>query len=1371
MNSFLDVSQPFMEWLWKASWQTSWLVVLVLALQWAWRERLAARWRYALWLLVVLRLALPISWQSQWSVFNWVHAQRVQMAMPTRLPYANPPPDAPAALAPTRQPHTADNGVPETTHPLVPPASPAPAAQTRPSPNELASIPAAPIPTYKAPANPVLPAKQPPPSPAPRKPSYSWPRILFLAWLAGALCLAGRLFWECLGLALAVRQARRVDDPALLAVLAECRSRMGVPAPDAVWTTDYLGSPALYGLWRTQLLVPATFVGQFTPEEWRHIFLHELAHQKRRDPLMNWILAGLQVLHWFNPLVWLGFHRMRADRELACDALVLARAGEAHAKAYGRTILKVMENLAITTPLPGLVGLLEDKSLVTRRIRMIARYQPGSRWSWAFGALLALLAVACLSDAVTHPTGAAESATLAPSMPIAEEAANTVTPTVPEVRMETPTTALTEDSNIVYLTACVMDATSAKGVADARVKVTLEFDRAPDRVLPLKSDAAGICKIPLPEPVRAIKRITLDPSHTNYTHVSPVSPTLERLDDGDPSLDNSATWFPRKINLVMRHWEENASYFEVQVVQFGTSNRLANARVRATIVGAKSILRELELVTDTNGLCRVLVPDIGNRVQSIQLDFAHPNYAPKSASFELAPKNRAAFQIPLWERTTLWLAPEATIGGTVLDDRNRPVANAQVYLLDVATPYQSHSSYAYAYSESTPFSRSREDLGKRPNPVATSDAEGRWRFTHFPVDATWAQLEVVRPDGARETFATQTPDEEDDVFANWSPRHPSGPLELAALRDNKAITTLSPGVNVSGQVLDAKGKPVAGAIIREGRANSVSAECLGTYRADSQGRFRLAHRPPGEIVLTASADGWGCASQTTPLKTNAVSVVLQLPELKPLRARVVDMEDSPISGATVSAQVSSNHILRWTGKTDANGRVTWSNAPLPEAVYLITAPGRRPLNAVLTPSDPEQTLSLGKTNFTKHMSWIRVLDAATLQPIERFNVCGGTNVLMRGTHGRIYFPREEVPLSHLTAEGYEAAPAFGPAANNDTFYRVLMHKLPSNLPLQGLVYSPDNQPLADVKIQVQTFWGNQVAFSTAFPDGSESHSSDARGGYSIPFTGNDMTIGFRHEQGCYLTTAENLRKNPVVRLRSWGRLAGQYFIGQEVAKNQRLRLDVFRHSQPFPGRFNAQTQTDGEGRFHVDQIPPGEYVLHRMPDAKGRTPYWFYAPDLYPLHLKIEPGKTTSVTYGGGGRTVTGQITSEPARQRIAWNDDLQLLELKLDLPMGVEYEYPNGVFFMSPEKPWASTPEQAAYARARRAYNLTVDKTGAYTAKDIPPGTYWLKIRLSSSRRFSDFKPLAFLRREVVIPPAEPGHENDPVDLGTIRVPVPPTP
>jgi hypothetical protein len=110
-------------------------------------------------------------------------------------------------------------------------------------------------------------------------------------------------------------------------------------------------------------------------------------------------MAALQIIHWFNPLVWLGFSRWRADREMACDAMALEAAGEERNKEYGRTILRLLESFAHPVSTPSLVGILEDKRQLRTRIDMIASYVPGKGWPVLALSLAAGLAAIGLTDA------------------------------------------------------------------------------------------------------------------------------------------------------------------------------------------------------------------------------------------------------------------------------------------------------------------------------------------------------------------------------------------------------------------------------------------------------------------------------------------------------------------------------------------------------------------------------------------------------------------------------------------------------------------------------------------------------------------------------------------------------------------------------------------------------------------------------------------------------------------------------------------------------------------------------------------------------------------------------------------------------------
>jgi hypothetical protein len=148
----------------------------------------------------------------------------------------------------------------------------------------------------------------------------------------------------------------------------------------------------------------------FSQEELRYVFLHELSHIKRRDILTGWLMTALQILHWFNPLVWLAFHRMRVDRELACDALALSYAKDEENQPYGRTIIKLLEGFGCSAWAPSMAGTVENKNQMKERISMIAKFRKTSRGPALAGALFITLGLVTLTDAQTSRKRSGEKA-------------------------------------------------------------------------------------------------------------------------------------------------------------------------------------------------------------------------------------------------------------------------------------------------------------------------------------------------------------------------------------------------------------------------------------------------------------------------------------------------------------------------------------------------------------------------------------------------------------------------------------------------------------------------------------------------------------------------------------------------------------------------------------------------------------------------------------------------------------------------------------------------------------------------------------------------------------------------------------------------
>jgi TonB family protein len=195
-------------------------------------------------------------------------------------------------------------------------------------------------------------------------------------WFAGASVFALYIVIRCLSFSWAVKGATLVTDGAMLALLAEAKSRMKIRRKVDVLVTDRVNCPSLFGYFRPRLLLPEGVFKDINGRDLTYAFMHELGHLKRHDIGIGWLMAFLQAFYWFNPLVWLAFHRMRLDQELACDALVLERMKEAGGRAdYARSIVCFLERFCRNRQLPSLAGILESKVQMVSRITGIIRYK------------------------------------------------------------------------------------------------------------------------------------------------------------------------------------------------------------------------------------------------------------------------------------------------------------------------------------------------------------------------------------------------------------------------------------------------------------------------------------------------------------------------------------------------------------------------------------------------------------------------------------------------------------------------------------------------------------------------------------------------------------------------------------------------------------------------------------------------------------------------------------------------------------------------------------------------------------------------------------------------------------------------------------
>ncbi len=171
---------------------------------------------------------------------------------------------------------------------------------------------------------------------------------------------------------------------AALLVLRQRRfeSLVAASSHDAEFRLPAGAGPAVLGVWRRRIVLPQDFDSAFDVEERRLMLLHEGVHLRRADNAWNLLAAVLLVLHWFNPIAWWAWRRLRADQELACDAAVLRHEPPATLATYAGALLKV-QGVALRPPL---ATAWQSTHPLVERVRMLqvhrissARHRAGLR--------------------------------------------------------------------------------------------------------------------------------------------------------------------------------------------------------------------------------------------------------------------------------------------------------------------------------------------------------------------------------------------------------------------------------------------------------------------------------------------------------------------------------------------------------------------------------------------------------------------------------------------------------------------------------------------------------------------------------------------------------------------------------------------------------------------------------------------------------------------------------------------------------------------------------------------------------------------------------------------------------------------------------
>ena len=326
------------------------LALAVLAATRLFRGRISRTGAYYLWLLVLLRLILPVGLpgfslsplpqeaptldQSPWTT-----------AQKTTLEPANVQ-TAPGARAATG-------------------GGSAPAVTERPAPEE----------------TPVQGAE----------PSLSWDQIVPILWLTGAAVSMG---WFTLSYVRFRRRLRKTNLPPQPED-QQVLNRLYPRGRLELWCDPTLPTPMLVGFLRPAILLPRLrYVDQGAEEELECILRHELTHYRRKDIWYKWAVALVTALHWFNPLMVLIRREIDRACELACDEGAVQGMDPAQRKSYSRTLLALAREQP--HPAPALTTAWTPEMKVLReRLLSVLGHKKTTRAMVALVLVLAVTLTAC----------------------------------------------------------------------------------------------------------------------------------------------------------------------------------------------------------------------------------------------------------------------------------------------------------------------------------------------------------------------------------------------------------------------------------------------------------------------------------------------------------------------------------------------------------------------------------------------------------------------------------------------------------------------------------------------------------------------------------------------------------------------------------------------------------------------------------------------------------------------------------------------------------------------------------------------------------------------------------------------------------------
>jgi beta-lactamase regulating signal transducer with metallopeptidase domain len=294
--------------------------------------------------------------------------------------------------------------------------------------------------------------------------------IVIAVWLVGVAAL----FARAASSQIRARRLQRKGEPlasgsrnaVILAAIRDARLNVDVRVSDDV------DSPAVTGVVRATILLPRSAEG-WSRDRIRIVMVHELAHVRRRDGIAQLVADVACALHWFNPLAWIAASRLRLERELAADDVVLTSG--VRPSMYAEELLAAAGASTV-----GALAMAERTTLGNRVVAILAAQRRRSPLAARGTTLLVATSIAVGAVAACASPGAPRQVT-ATSADVPRVTAST------DARMQSAAddvlASISKDASTESSVVLILDAATGEILADAGRLGDRPFDVARARAI------------------------------------------------------------------------------------------------------------------------------------------------------------------------------------------------------------------------------------------------------------------------------------------------------------------------------------------------------------------------------------------------------------------------------------------------------------------------------------------------------------------------------------------------------------------------------------------------------------------------------------------------------------------------------------------------------------------------------------------------------------------------------------------------------------------------------------------------------------------------------------------------------------------------